>query len=139
MNPLLIGGIIDTVGKVADSLFTSDEERARLQIDARKVETDAYRAESERMAGQVETNKVEAANNAAWRPLIGKVCGYAFAYNFIIHPALSWVWSLFVAFGWIPGSLPPPPGMDIEPLMALTTGMLGLGVYRTVEKIKGRA
>ena len=30
MNPLLIGGIIDTVGKVADSLFTSDEERAKL-------------------------------------------------------------------------------------------------------------
>ena len=33
MNPLLIGGIIDTVGKVADSLFTSDEERARLQTE----------------------------------------------------------------------------------------------------------
>ena len=27
MNPLLIGGIVDAIGKVADDLFTSDKER----------------------------------------------------------------------------------------------------------------
>ena len=79
MNPLLIGGIIDTVGKVADSLFTSDEERARLQIEATKAETDAFRAESERMAGQVDINKIEAAHSslfvAGWRPGIGVASG----------------------------------------------------------------
>lgn len=44
MNPLLIGGIVETVGKVADDLFTSDEERARLALEG-------YQAETSRMAG----------------------------------------------------------------------------------------
>ena len=84
MNPLLIGGIIDTVGKVADSLFTSDEERAKLQIEGLKAETEAYRAESERLGGQLEVNKEEARHAsvfvAGWRPAVGWVSVIALAY-----------------------------------------------------------
>lgn len=132
MNPLLIGGIVETVGRVADDLFTSDEERARAKIDE-------YKAETERMTGQIEVNKIEAANNSTWRPLIGKVCAWAMAYHFIIQPLLVWIWALIQAAGIIDRSMPPPPPIDPEPLWVLITGMLGLGTARAVEKIKGRA
>ena len=32
-----------------------------------------------------------------------------------------------------------PPTLEVEALMVLVTGMLGLGTARTVEKIKGKA
>ena len=143
MNPLLIGGIIDTVGKVADSLFTSDEERARLQIEATKVETDAFRAESERMAGQVDINKIEAAHSslfvAGWRPGIGWVCVISLAYQFVLYPLLLWGWGAFQAAEWIPATLSAPPLLDVEALMVLVTAMLGIAGARTWEKFRGVA
>ena len=143
MNPLLIGGIIDTVGKVADSLFTSDEERARLQIEATKAETDAFRAESERMAGQVDINKIEAAHSslfvAGWRPSIGWVCVISLAYQFVLYPLLLWGWGAFQAAGRIPATLSAPPLLDVEALMVLVTAMLGIAGARTWEKFKGVA
>lgn len=135
MNPLLtagIGGIIDTVGKIASDLVTTDKERIQLEIDG-------YRAETERLDGQIETNKIEAANNSTWRPFIGKICGWGLAYNFIAQPLLVWVWSALQASGVISIGLMAPPTLEVEALMVLVTGMLGLGTARTVEKIKGRA
>ena len=137
MNPLLIGGIIDTVGKVADSLFTSDEERAKLQIEGLKAETEAYRAESERLGGQLEVNKEEARHAsvfvAGWRPAVGWVCVVGLGYQFVLQPVLPWLVALFGA------QAPPLPAIDNETLMVLLTGMLGLGGLRTLERVKGKA
>lgn len=139
MNPIItagLGGIIDTVGKVADDLFTSDEERA-------KAELDAYRAESERMSGQVEINKIEAANGnlfvSGWRPAVGWVGVMAMAYQFVLYPFLVWGWHAMQAAGWISLGLTEPPMLDTDALWVILSGILGLGVYRTAEKIKGKA
>jgi hypothetical protein len=143
MNPLLIGGIIETVGKVADSLFTSDEERAKLQIDAMKAETDAYRAETERIGGQIEINKAEAQHSsifvAGWRPAVGWISVAALGYQFLLYPLLTWAWVWMQAAGLVDGKLSPPPLLDVEALMVLLTGMLGIAGARTFEKIKGVA
>lgn len=143
MNPLLIGGIIETVGKVADSLFTSDEERARLKIEAMKAETEAYRAETDRMHGQLDINKEEAKHTsvfvAGWRPAVGWVSVSALAYQFVLYPLLVWAWNGMQALGWIAGNLTPPPLLDVEALMVLVTGMLGIAGARTWEKFRGVA
>lgn len=143
MNPLLIGGIIETVGKVADSLFTSDEERAKLQLEASRLEIDSYQAETARMAGQVETNKIEAASAslfvAGWRPAVGWVCVAGLGYQFVLYPLMVWVWNTLQAAGWVAASLAAPPLLDVEALMVLVSAMLGIGVARTVEKLKGKA
>lgn len=135
MNPLLIGGIIDTVGKVADSLFTSDEERAKLQIEGLKAETEAYRAESERLGGQLEVNKEEARHAsvfvAGWRPGAGWVGVAGFAYAVFLQPLLAW---LATVNGW-----PTPPTIDTDLLWVVLSGMLGIGGLRTYEKAKGVA
>ncbi|GAB3190795.1 holin family protein [Hydrogenophaga aquatica] len=143
MNPLLIGGIIETVGKVADSLFTSDEERAKLKIEAMRAETEAYRAETDRMHGQLDINKEEAKHAsvfvAGWRPAVGWVSVSALAYQFVLYPLLVWAWNGMQALGWIAGTLTPPPLLDVEALMVLVTGMLGIAGARTWEKFKGVA
>jgi len=136
MNPMLLGGIIDTVGKVADSLFTSDEERARLEVEA-------YNAETQRIGLQTEINKAEAQHQslfvAGWRPAVGWTCVAGLAYQFVLYPFLVWGWSAMQAAGWISIGLLPPPLLDVEALMVLVTGMLGIAGARTWEKLKGRA
>lgn len=133
MNPIFtagIGGLIETVGKVADSLYTSDEERA-------KAELDAYKAESERMQGQVDINKEEAKSASVFvsgaRPFIMWVCGCAFAYATIIEPVLR-----FSAKVWFDYS-GDFPVIDTELTIQVLFGILGLGTLRTAEKIKGVA
>jgi hypothetical protein len=133
MNPLLtagIGGIVETVGKVADDLFTSDEERA-------KSELDAYTAETTRMSGQVEINKIEAASTNVWvsgaRPFIMWVCGVAFAYAAVLEPLLR-----FGAKVWF-GYTGDFPVIDTNLTMQVLFGILGLGVMRSYDKKQGTA
>lgn len=136
MNPFLIGPIIETVGKVSDDLFTSDEEMA-------KAELDAYVAETDRMAGQTEINKVEAAHSslfvAGWRPAIGWCGALAMFYQFIAYPLMVWGWHAMQAAGWISIGLVEPPMLDTDALWVIITGILGLGAARTVEKVKAVA
>lgn len=69
-----IGEVIKSVGQIADDLTTSDKERMQADLDA-------YKAETERMDGQVEINKIEAANSSLFvsggRPFVVWVCGCA--------------------------------------------------------------
>jgi hypothetical protein len=137
MNPILsmgLGGIVETVGKVADDLFTSDEERF-------KAELDAYTAETGRAALQTEVNKVEAAHQsifvAGWRPAIGWIGAGAMGYQFIIYPFLTWGWALMQANNWIPLTLTVPPILPTDALWVILTGILGLGAARSFDKKMG--
>lgn len=128
MNPILdavVGGIIGTVGKVADDLFTSDEERM-------KAELDAYSAETSRLNGQVEINKVEAASSSLFisggRPFILWICGVAFAYSSIVEPLLRF--GSKVLFGYM-GEF---PVIDTTLTMQILLGILGLGAMRSFDK-----
>ena len=79
---------------------------------------------------QTKINEIEAKHRsvfvAGWRPFVGWVCGVALAYNFIIRDLFIW-------------ALQPeevPPALQMEHLMTVLMGMLGLGGLRTFEKIK---
>lgn len=131
-----IGGIVKTVGDIAGDLVTTDKERLQLELDG-------YKAESERMGGQVEINKIEAGSTslfvAGWRPGVGWVGVAAMAYQFLLYPFLCWGWAAMQAAGWVPASMTPPPPLDTDALWVILSGILGLGVYRTAEKVKGVA
>lgn len=113
-----------------DELFTSDEERLKLAIDEKKIETQF----KEKMinyvqaiqTGQMEINKTEALNNrlfiAGWRPATGWVCVLAFSYNFLFYPLFSNVFPL--------------TSLDVSEITTILLGMLGLGGFRTFEKLK---
>lgn len=143
MSPILVGGIVESVGKIADSLFTSDDERLRAQIELDKIGLEAARIDADLIKGQQDINKVEAQHSsifvAGWRPAIGWVGVSALAYQYILYPLLVWSWSLMQAQGWVPATQPPPPILDIEALVVLMTGILGIASARTFEKVKGAA
>ncbi len=142
MNPL-IAPIVETVGKIADDLFTSDEERLRAQIESDRLGLEAARIDADLIKGQQEINKVEAASTstfvAGWRPALGWVSVAGMAYQYILYPLLTWAWAYLQAQGWIPDNVKPPPLLDIEALMVLLAGILGLATNRTFEKVKGVA
>ena len=81
---------------------------------------------------QTKINEIEAGHRtvfvAGWRPFIGWVCGVALAYNFVIR-------DLFI---WITKTTDAPPALQMEHLMTVLLGMLGLGGLRTFEKIKDK-
>lgn len=131
-----IGSIVESVGKVAGDLITTDKEREQLAIENRKLDQAGDMA-------QVEINKVEAASTstfvAGWRPGAGWVCVAGFAYQAVVHPLLMWAWQTAIALGGLPAGATPPPPLDVSSLEVLLYGLLGLGVYRTAERMKGKA
>jgi hypothetical protein len=82
---------------------------------------------------QSEINKMEAQHRtifvAGWRPFIGWVCGVALAYNFVLRDMLVWYMGAETA----------PPALQMEHLMTVLIGMLGLGGMRTFEKFKDKS
>ena len=141
MNPIIVGGLVEAVGKIADDLFTSDKERLDAQIELQKLGLEEQKIDAGLAQGQLDVNKTEASHSSVWvsgwRPAVGWTCVAGLAYNFLAHPFLLWAWALLQANGWVPVGLTPPPSVDVEALLVLLGGILGLGVYRTAEKVKG--
>jgi hypothetical protein len=136
MNILGIGSVIESVGKVAGDLITTDKERMQLELEGRKLDQAIDLA-------QIEVNKVEAASSsvfvAGWRPAIGWIGAAAMAYQFLLYPMLLWVWTYLQGTGWIPKELTPPPVLDADQLWVILSGILGLAGMRSFEKSKGVA
>ena len=82
---------------------------------------------------QAQINSVEAKHRnifvSGWRPAVGWVCAFALAYNFIIRDLLVW----FI------GPEQVPPALQMEHLMTVLIGMLGLGGMRTFEKFNNKS
>jgi hypothetical protein len=119
---------ITAVGKILDNLFTSKDEKLSHEEARLRLFMEPEKA-------QIELNKVEAQHRsifvAGWRPFIGWVCGTALAYNFIARDIMAWLLKLYDP------ELLSPPQLDMDHLMTVLVGMLGLGGLRTYEKIKG--
>lgn len=106
--------------------FIPDPEKAReAQMELEKMLIAASTAQQ-----QINMKEAEHASMfvAGWRPFVGWVCGFGCAYSFIAQPLLSW-------FSLLLGGVALPI-IDMATLLALLTGMLGLGGIRTYEKIK---
>ena len=69
---------------------------------------------------------------AGWRPAIGWICGLGMLSNFIIVPMTNFVLALT-------GSPVVVPLIELETMMPVLLGMLGLGGMRSYEKAKGIA
>ena len=137
----VIATIVGSVANLISDMHTSDKERLDAQLELQRLGLEAQKIDAGLAGGQIEVNKVEAAHQstfvAGWRPAVGWVSVAGLAYNFLAHPFLLWAWALLQASGWVPATLDAPPPVDVEALLVLLGGILGLGVYRTAEKVKG--
>ena len=132
MISALIPQIAPILGNVLDRFFPDKEKAAQAQ---RAIETALLENAAQLNLAQVEVNKEEAQHRtvfvAGWRPFIGWVCGVALAWHFVGVP----VTLFFIA--WSGAEVPELPVFDMNSLMTVLTGMLGLGGLRTFEKMKG--
>lgn len=125
MDPLTIA--LGLGGKLIDHFFPD-----KAAADAAKLKLFELQQSGElaQITGQLEINKVEAANPSllvsGWRPFIGWICGSGLGYQFLIYP---------VAVAWFPKIVQ----LDMGTLLTILLGMLGLGGLRTMEKINGVA
>lgn len=124
MLDLLVGPISALLSRV----IPDKSERDRL---AHEISTMAEVQAHQQIMAQVEVNKVEAAHKslyvAGWRPFIGWSCGIAMAFNYIGVPVIE---TGSVLYG-TPLSIDP---LDLEVMMPVLLGMLGLGGMRSYEK-----
>lgn len=83
---------------------------------------------------QTDVNAVEAQHASlwvsGWRPGLGWCCTVAFAFIYVVGPMITWASTLY-------GRPVPLPSFNVDALMSLTFGMLGLAGMRSWEKVKG--
>lgn len=124
-----IGAVLDIIKGPLNKLIPDKDLRAKFEHEVTMIAVNQGLA-------QVEINKLEAAHKslfvAGWRPFIGWVCGVALAWAFLGHPLFEWI----VALGLIDVE---PPDLQIDTLMELVMGMLGLAGLRTWEKINNKS
>lgn len=136
MNLLGIGTIIESVGKVASDLVTTDKERLELALREKELDQRTDLA-------QIDVNRVEAQHPSTfvsgWRPAVGWVGVAALAYQFLIYPLMQWGWVYLQGTGWVPAELKPPPLLEADQLWVILSGILGIAGMRTYEKRQGVA
>jgi hypothetical protein len=122
---------IGTLAKDIRQAITGElppEKQAELQNKVMEIELQAAQA-------QTKINEIEAGNTnifvSGWRPFCGWVGGAALAWAALLEPICSWVAE--VCFGY-KGTF---PAIDTNITMQILFGILGLGAYRAVEKVKG--
>lgn len=128
MNPL---DIITIGSKLLDKLIPDKDARDKAQA---LLLQSAQDQDFQRDLAQMEVNKIEAQSESlfksGWRPFVGWTCASAFALHFLLFPIID---KIIVAQGGTAIAIP----FQIESLMTVLFGLLGLGGYRTYEKVKG--
>ncbi|MFA6972674.1 MAG: holin family protein [Gallionella sp.] len=131
-----LGSIFDFGSKIIDKIFPDKTVAEQAKLEMFKLqqagELQSIQNEFELMKKQIEVNAVEASSTSlfvsGWRPFVGWVCGFAFAYNYVFMPFIVWAVMCFKP------DVPAMPTLDMGELTTLLFGMLGLGVMRTYEK-----
>lgn len=132
-----IGSIFDFGGKIIDKIFPDKNEAAKHKLRLAELDREGKLEELKIFARldekQLDVNAKEAEHDsifvAGWRPAVGWVCVSTLATNYLIVPLLMWFSPML--------DVPPPTRLDVGELIPILLGMLGLGGYRTYEKIKG--
>lgn len=139
MNPLALTAIFKVGEKLIDRIFPDPEQKAKAQLELWKMQQAGEFKEQEGLlagdAAQAQTNTAEAQSDSlfrgGWRPAVGWTCALGLFYQLLLRPIIGWLgenlwmWKL-------------PPSLEMETLLTLLFGMLGLGYYRTRERLAGK-
>jgi len=126
----LVDTLIGPVSSILDKFIEDKDQKAKL---AHEIATMSERHANEVVKAQLEINKTEAQHHsmfvAGWRPAIGWVCCLGMAGNFLIIPFVNMALELMETRVLV-------PMIELDLMMPVLMGMLGLGAMRTVEKVK---
>mgnify|MGYP003656839445 CR=1 FL=1 len=126
----LISSLAGPVESIIGKFVQDKDQKAAL---AHEIATLADKQANEQALAQIQVNTIEASHKsmfvAGWRPALGWVFALAMLMNFIIIPLVN--------FGLDLASIERQLDLiEMETMMPVLLGMLGLGGMRTAEKIK---
>tara|TARA_R100001086_G_scaffold227718_1_gene146895 strand:+ start:5807 stop:6199 length:393 start_codon:yes stop_codon:yes gene_type:complete len=124
MSNTILDLVVGPVSNILDKFIADKDLKAKLQHE---LKTELHRAN----LAQIEVNKMEAQSRhwfvASWRPCVGWICAVSLGYHFIISPITIFALS-------VSGLSYDIPEFDMNSLMTILLGMLGLGGLRSYEK-----
>lgn len=132
----MIQAILPIVGTILKRVIPDPKARAEAQQKLLELEQKgelAYLDANLQVAlAQAKINEMEAKSHGnykgGWRPFVGWVCGAALAWNYVVHPFLTYF--VTIAFP----DVKVPPVLDLAVMMPVLLGMLGLGTMRSYER-----
>ncbi len=127
-----ITGILNIANTVLDRVLPDKTQAAAAKASLLEA---TVKGEIDNAVAQLQVDAAEASNKsvfvAGWRPWIGWVCGMAFAYTYVVQPFFEFFATLFKH----PVNLPP---VNLDGMMPVLLGMLGLGAMRSWDKSNGK-
>jgi len=162
----VVGGLIDSLTKGLDELFTSDEEQGQVDIEKKKVELKQLALELKAQHTQLQINMVQANHPSIFvagaRPAIIWIGALGLAYEAILRPILNGLWTAFgspdhqtmitefkAKFDTAPSAEQIQalvdaytfafPSINTDLFMPIVLGVLGIGGMRTWEKLNNKA
>lgn len=130
LEKLLGGSLVDSVGKIIDSVHTSEEEKGQIKLKLKELENEINKK-------QMDINLADAQSTAtgiggimqrSWRPLIGMSCALAIAWEYVLKQFIMFVLAAFSI------EHAPLPELDMATLFPLVTALLGMAGLRSFEK-----
>jgi len=132
LNKILGGSLVDSVGKIIDSVHVSEEEKGKIKIRLQELENEIN-------SKQMDINLADAQSTAtdisgilqrSWRPLIGFSAALSIFWEFVLKNFIVFFLAVFEI------ETLPLPSMNMEQLMPLVMALLGMAGLRTFEKSK---
>lgn len=138
MAPIILGGLVKAAEKLIDHWFPDPNIAADKKLELAKLEQTGELArlasDTSLAQAQIAVNAEEAKSTnwfvSGWRPAVGWIGAFSLGYAAILEPLIRF--TATVVFGY-QGSF---PILDSNITMQILFGILGLGAYRTVEKVK---
>mgnify|MGYP003112301875 FL=1 len=128
----LLNTLIGPATQILDKFIEDKDQKAKL---AHELATMADKLAHEQNLAQIQVNREEASSGSlfkgGWRPFVGWVCGVAFCYHFILQPVIIFIVAI------IGVNIPDLPEFQMNTLLTVLGGLLGIGGLRTYEKQKG--
>ncbi|MDB4453740.1 holin family protein [Pseudomonadales bacterium] len=127
----MLQALIGPISSLLEKVVPDSDLRRKL---THEIATMAEKNAHEQIKAQLEINKTEAQHNSlfvsGWRPAVGWTCCLGMAANFLIIPMTNFTLALASSNISI-------PLIDLETMLPVLLGMLGLGGMRSFEKSKG--
>ena len=124
--------MVTSVTGIINKFVPDRDQQAKIQAE---LSVKLMDMEATMSKAQTDVNAIEAGNPnlfvSGWRPSVGWVCAFAFAWQFVGQPVFSFAYALAYH------TPAPVVALQSDALMTVLIGMLGLGGYRSWEKIKG--
>lgn len=134
---LNIGGIIDSVVKGADNLFTSDDERNDFIVKFHEV---IQQPQIMQALANIEATKHPSLFIAGARPAILWICALGLFGQFLFLPTMAALLSMTAIWVDNPAriyeTISSLPQLDAENIIGLTLATLGMAGWRSFDKIK---